>query len=117
MLVHYEDLNINAVTGTPPGMFERGGPKRVGGLGVLPHEKKIRVFKFWCSKWPILTEMTVKYGKYFKFPCQQGGISPLAPPVVPSGGVRTPPGLSTLYLFDRMMSVFIIYHTAHMIIL
>ena len=40
-------------------MFGRGGPQGVGDLGVL--------FKFWCLKWPILTEMTVKYGKYFQF--------------------------------------------------
>ena len=66
-----------------------GGPKGVGGLGALPHEKKIRVFKFWCLKWSILTEITVKYGKYFNFFCQQGGGYP--PPCGAEWGVRTPP--------------------------
>ena len=49
-------------------MFERGVQKGWGGvnLGV------IRVFKFRCLKWPILSEMTVKYAKYFIFSCQQG---------------------------------------------
>ena len=58
--------------GFPPGMFERGGPKGMGGLGPI--------------KWPILPEMTVKYEIYFYFSCQQGGD---IPPVVLSGGVRT----------------------------
>ena len=40
-------------TGFLPGMFEWGGG---GGEG-----KKIRV-KFLCFKWPILTDMTPKYG-------------------------------------------------------
>ena len=65
-------------------MFERGGPKGAGGLGVLPLEEQIRVFKFLCLKKPILTEMTVKYGKYFNFSANKGG-------VVLSGGLRTPP--------------------------
>ena len=54
-----------------------GGPKGVGGSS--PRR---------CLKWHILTEMTVKYGIYFYFLCQQGGD---IPPVVLSGGVRTPP--------------------------
>ena len=29
---------VNA--GLPPGMFRRGGPKGVGGLGILSQEKK-----------------------------------------------------------------------------
>ena len=46
-------------TGLPPGIIKwRGGPNEVGGLEVLPQES----FKFQCSKWPILTEMTPKYG-------------------------------------------------------
>ena len=66
----------------------RGGIQKGWGVWVSsPRRKKIRVFKFWCLKWPILTEMTVKYWKYFIFFCQQGGISP---PVALSGGVRTP---------------------------
>ena len=77
-------------SGFPPGRFEREGPKGVGGLGALPQKKKIRVFTFWCLKLPILTEMTVKYGKYILIIlANKGGISP---PVVLSGGVQTPPG-------------------------
>ena len=59
-------------------MFERGGggPKRVGGLGVLPEEKKIQSFTFLCLKWPILTEKTVKYRKYFLFLPTRGGYPP-----------------------------------------
>ena len=68
-------------------MFERGGPKGVGGLD-LPQEIKFKSFKFWCLKWPILTEMTVKYRKYFYFSCQQGGD---IPPCGAEWGVRTPP--------------------------
>ena len=83
-----------------------GSPKE-GGLGVLPQEKKIQSFQFKCSKWPILTEMTEKYGIYFYFLCQQGGISP---PVVPSVGpdpLPPPPPdplaetLYTIYHKDR----------------
>ena len=70
--------------------FLRGGVQKGwgGGLGVLPQEKKIQIFKFWCLKWPILTEMTVKYGIYFSFLCQQGG-GGIFPPVVLSGRDRT----------------------------
>ena len=46
-----------------------GGSKR---KGVLPQEKKKQSFQFKCLKWPILTEMTAKYGIYFYFLCQQG---------------------------------------------
>ena len=31
------------ISGFPPGMFERGGSEGVGGLEVLPHEKKNQV--------------------------------------------------------------------------
>ena len=48
-------------------MFEWEGPRGVGGLGVLPREKKIKSFKFECLKWPILTEMTAKSGVHFLF--------------------------------------------------
>ena len=81
------------VSGFPPEMFERGwGSKRGGGSEVLPQEKKIRVLKFWCLKWPILTEMTVKYGKYFNFSGQQGGDFPFPPlpPPSPSPPPRPP---------------------------
>ena len=78
--------------GFPPVTFERrGGTKGGGGLGAHHHEKKIRVFKFWFLKWPILSEMTVKYGKYFNFSCQQGG-GDIPPPCGAEWGVRTPPG-------------------------
>ena len=52
--------------------------------------------------------MTVKYGKYFNFSCQQGGISP--PPVVLSEGVRTPPGGNPgLYRIQNVRKSAIIY--------
>ena len=42
-------------------------------------------------KWPILTEMTVKYGKYFNFSCQQGGEGGNPPCGAEwGGGVPTP---------------------------
>ena len=70
----------------------KGGVQEGWGIwGSSPRRKKIRVFKFWCLTWPILTEMTVKNGKYFYFSCQQAGVNP-PPPVVLSGGIRTPPG-------------------------
>ena len=53
-----------------------GGPKGVSGLGVPPRRKEI-CFEFEWLKWPILAEM--KFGIYFRFLCQQGGISPLPP--------------------------------------
>ena len=74
LLYRCDPLIPNA--GFPPGMFERGGPKGVGVWGSSPWRKKSRVFKFWCLKWPILTEMTVKYGKYFNFSCRQVGDNP-----------------------------------------
>ena len=49
-----------------------GGPKRVEGLGFPPpppRRKKIQNFKFWCLKWPIWNEMTIKYGISFNFSC------------------------------------------------
>ena len=61
------------IPGFPPGMFERGGPKGVVGLGVFPQEKKNRVFKFLCLKWPILTEMTLCGAEW-------GGPDPPGPP-------------------------------------
>ena len=79
-------------------VWEGGGAlKGVGGLRVIPQEKKNQSFKFWCLKWPIWTEMTVKYGIYFICSCQQGGISP---PVVLSrgGGVPHPPPLAETLL-------------------
>ena len=80
-------LTAHTATGFQPGMYERGGPKRVGGLGILPQENKIKVFKFWCSKWPILPEMTVKYEKKKKFLPTRGGY----PPCGAEWGVWTPP--------------------------
>ena len=41
--------NFFLQSGFPPGMFERGGPKWVGGLGVLPQEKKNQIFKFFSA--------------------------------------------------------------------
>ena len=38
------------MSGFPPGMFERVGPKGVGGLGVLPQEKKNREFQILLLK-------------------------------------------------------------------
>ena len=64
--------NRPSKTGFPLGMFEWGGPKGVWGGCLLPGEKN-RIFQFYCLKWPILTEMSEKYGKYFCFFCQQGG--------------------------------------------
>ena len=55
-----------------------------GGGGV-----RGQVFKFWCLKWHILTEMTAKYGNILIFLANKGGIHP---PVVLSGGSGTPPG-------------------------
>ena len=63
-----------------------GGVQKVWGVCGSPREEKKQSFKFWCPKWPILPEMTVKYEIYFYFFCQQGGD---IPPVVLSGGVRT----------------------------
>ena len=63
------------ISGFPPGMFERGGPKGVGGLGKK--EKKNQRFKFECLIWPFLAEITAKSGIYFHFLCQQGGDIPL----------------------------------------
>ena len=65
----------------PPGMFEWGVQKSWGGrgLGVFLQEKK--KFKILVLKWPILTEMTVKYGIYFYF-----FLPTIPPPVVLSGG-------------------------------
>ena len=44
-------------------------------------------------KWPILTNMSPKYGKYiyFFFANKWGGEGVLSPPVVLSEGVQTPP--------------------------
>ena len=50
-----------------------GVQKGCGVWGRSPRRKKSRVFKFWFLKWPILTEITVKY---FNFSCQQGGDIP-----------------------------------------
>ena len=72
-------------------MFERGGPEGVGVWGSSHR-------KFCCLKWPILTEMTVKYGIYFYFFCQQGGYPPCGAEWGGSGPPppRTPPLAETL---------------------
>ena len=79
ILVSLTTASNSSLTGFPPGMFQRGVQKGWGVWGSSPRR---------CLKWHILTEMTVKYEIYFYFLCQQGGD---IPPVVLSGGVRTPP--------------------------
>ena len=60
----------------------------MGGLGVLPHEKKKSDFLiFECPKWPISTKMPAKYGIYFLFFANKGGY---LPPLVLRGGGRGP---------------------------
>ena len=78
----------------------RGGSKSGG--GPPQGEKKIQSFKFWCSQWPILTKMAVKYGIYFYFSCPQGGFPPCGaewggsePPSPPPPGEN--PGSSSKY--------------------
>ena len=51
---------------------------------------------FWCLKWPILTEMTVKYEKYYNFSCEQGRDIPPPPVVLSGGGGPDPPLAETL---------------------
>ena len=63
-------------------MSERGGSKRDGGP---PLEGNKFSFKSWCLKWPILTEITVKYGIIFILFANN------MPPVVLSGGGVPPP--------------------------
>ena len=75
-------------TGFPPGMFDferKGGPKGRGVWRSFPRRKKIQSFQFKWLKWPILTEMTAKYGICFYLLCQQGGGGGI-PPVVLGGG-------------------------------
>ena len=57
--------NLLSLSGFPPGMFEKGGSKGGASGGPPPGEKKFKIFQFKCLKWPILTEMTAKYGIYF----------------------------------------------------
>ena len=64
-------------------VWEGGGVQKGWGVwGHSPRRKKSE-FIFWCLKWSILTEIT---GFFF---ANKGGIFP---PVVLSGGIRTPPG-------------------------
>ena len=82
---------MELVTGFSPGMFERGVQKGWRVWGPPPsQEKKIQNFKFWCLKWPIWNEMTIKYGISFNFSCQQGGPGDIPPLWCWVGGVRTP---------------------------
>ena len=52
-----------------------GGSKWGGESGGPTTGEKIQSFKFQCLTWPILTEMTPKYGIYIFFLYQQGGDS------------------------------------------
>ena len=62
-----------------------------GGLGSSPRREKIS-FKFECSIWPILAEMS-KIWDIYKFFCQQGGDIPT---VVLRWGGPDPPLAETL---------------------
>ena len=69
------------------------------GWGSSPRGKKILIFQFLCLKWPILTEITVKYIIYFNFLCQQGGDTPVV--LSRGGGFGPPPWRSPCkLLFD-----------------
>ena len=72
MSLNFHDFRSMEKAGFPPGMFEWGSPKGVGVWGRPPGEKN-QIFQLYCLKWPILTEMSAKYGKYYFFLCQQGG--------------------------------------------
>ena len=72
-------------------MFERGGGSKKGGWsGGPPTGENKSEFQYnQCLKWPILTEITAKYGTYFYLLYQQGGGG--YPPLGAELGTKPPP--------------------------